>query len=98
MPSIQKITVPITIVATIVIFITGLVANYYTTISAVKDGIQEVKTETKESIEKLKGETKLELQDLHNEDKLMKKDISDLNNRADKMETAAMTFLNKTPK
>ena len=77
MTSIEKTTVPIGKAAVIVIFVGGLVANYYTTLNAVKSGISE-----------LKNETKLELNDLKNEDKNIYKELSQL-----QLTHAAMSYI-----
>ena len=82
MTSIEKTTIPITKVAAIVGTVVILVANYYTTVNAVKEGIADVK-----------NETKLEIQDLHNEDKLIRAEISTVKAQTNEMKDAIVSYI-----
>lgn len=82
MTSIEKTTVPIGKAAVIVIFVGGLIANYYTTVNAVKNGISE-----------LKNDVKLETNDLRNEHKIINKAIEELQLAQKEMKEAAMSYI-----
>lgn len=82
MTSIEKTTIPISKAAVVVIFVGGLIANYYTTVNAVKNGLSD-----------LKNETKLEINDLKNEDKNIHKELSDLQISSKELKEAAMSYI-----
>lgn len=82
MTSIEKTTVPIGKAAIVLIFVSGVVANYYTTLNAVKSGMQEIK-----------NDVKLETNDLRNEHKIMNKAIEELQLAQKEMKEAAMSYI-----
>lgn len=82
MTSVDKTTVPISKVAVIVIFVGGLIGNYYTTLNAVKSGIQEVKSETQ-----------IQINDLKNEDKLIKQELQQVQLSNNDMKQAIVSYI-----
>lgn len=82
MSLIEKTTVTVGKAAIVVVFLGGLIANYYTTLNAVKDGISE-----------LKNETALELNDLKNETKNIRKELTDLQISNKELKDAAMSYI-----
>lgn len=82
MTSIEKTTVTIGKAAIVMVFLGGLIANYYTTLNAVKDGISE-----------LKNETALEINDLKNEQKNIRKELTDLQVSNKELKDAAMSYI-----
>lgn len=82
MTSIEKTTVTIGKAAIVMVFLGGLIANYYTTLNAVKDGISE-----------LKNETKIELNDLKNEQKNIRKELTNLQISNKELKDAAMSYI-----
>jgi hypothetical protein len=82
MTSIEKTTVPIGKVAVIMIFFGGVIANYYTTLNAVKDGISE-----------LKNETTLEINNLKNEQNNIRKELTELKISNKEIKDAAMSYI-----
>lgn len=82
MASIEKTTVTIGKAAIVMVFLGGLIANYYTTLNAVKDGISE-----------LKNETALEINDLKNEQKNIRKELTDLQISNKELKDAAMSYI-----
>jgi predicted nucleic acid-binding Zn-ribbon protein len=83
MTSIEKTTFKSQTVVVVLSCLSTAFASYYSNKTAIHDGFNEVK---------------IEINELRNKDELIKKDITDLEKRTDKMEQAAMTYLNKTAK
>jgi len=82
MTSVEKTTIPISKAAIIVIFVGGVIANYYTTLNAVKSGIQDVKTETQ-----------IQINDLKNEDKIIKQELGQLQVSNNDMKQAIVSYI-----
>jgi hypothetical protein len=82
MTSVEKTTIPISKAAIIVIFVGGVIANYYTTLNAVKSGIQDVKTETQ-----------IQINDLKNEDKIIKQELDQLQVSNNDMKQAIVSYI-----
>lgn len=56
MTSIDKTTIPISKVAIILVFVGGLLAQYFTTLNAVKEGISDIRNETKIELNNIKND------------------------------------------
>lgn len=82
MTSIDRTTIPISKVAVIVLTVGGLLANYFTTLNAVKSGIQEIRSETK-----------LEIQDLKNDDKMIRQEIDGVRSDQKDMKDAIVSYI-----
>lgn len=82
MTSIDKATIPISKAALVVVFVGGLIAHYYTTLNAVRQGISD-----------LKSEMKLEMQALKTEDIMLKSDMAHMQLAANDMRMDMMSFI-----
>jgi hypothetical protein len=82
MTSIDKATIPISKAALVVVFVGGLIAHYYTTLNAVRQGISD-----------LKSDMQLEIQALKTEDIMLKSDMAHLQLAANDMRMDMMSFI-----
>jgi hypothetical protein len=84
MTSIDKTTIPIGKAAIVMIFVCGLLANWFMVNSAMEKNFSE-----------FKSDVMLQLQDLRNENKAQNKDISSISERQSNLEQAAATYLSE---
>jgi hypothetical protein len=82
MTSIDKATIPISKAALVVVFVGGLIAHYYTTLNAVRQGISD-----------LKSDMQLEIQALKTEDVMLKSDMAHMELATNDMRMDMMSFI-----
>ena len=82
MTSIDKATIPISKAALVVVFVGGLIAHYYTTLNAVRQGISD-----------LKADMQLEIQALKTEDVMLKSDMAHVELATNNMRMDMMSFI-----